>query len=68
MPKTRSGIIVRIVVVATTKIDANKLPAVPACSARCEVSMGSQPIFQGVNGFAIVFQRAPVIIMSARSF
>jgi hypothetical protein len=34
MPKTRSGIMVRIVVVATTKIDANSAPAVPACSAR----------------------------------
>jgi hypothetical protein len=34
MPKIRSGIMVRIVVVATTKIDANKVLAVPACSAR----------------------------------
>ncbi len=34
MPKTRNGIMVRIVVVATTKIDANSAPAVPACSAR----------------------------------
>jgi len=32
--KTLKGIMVRIVVVATTKIDANSAPAVPACSAR----------------------------------
>jgi len=40
MANTRSGIIVRIDSVATTKIDAKKLPAAPACSARCEVSIG----------------------------
>ena len=34
MPKTRNGIMVRIDSVATTKIEAKKLPAVPACSAR----------------------------------
>jgi hypothetical protein len=45
MPKILKGIIVRIVVVATTKMDANRVPAVPACSARCEVSIGGQPNF-----------------------
>jgi hypothetical protein len=30
-------------VVATTKTEANKAPAVPACSARCEVSIGTSP-------------------------
>jgi hypothetical protein len=40
MPKILKGIIVRIVVVATTKIDAKRLPAAPACSARLEGSMG----------------------------
>jgi hypothetical protein len=34
------------VVVATTKTEANRVPAVPACSARCEVSIGSQPTFK----------------------
>jgi hypothetical protein len=34
MLKIRNGIMVRIVVVATTKIDAKSAPAVPACSAR----------------------------------
>jgi hypothetical protein len=49
---------VRIERVATTKIDAKKLPAAPACSAMCEVSMGSQPILEGVNVFAIGVRRA----------
>ena len=40
MPKTRNGIMVRIVVVATTKTEANRVPAVPACSAKWEVSIG----------------------------
>jgi hypothetical protein len=46
MPRTRSGIMVRIVVVAITKIDAKTAPAVPACWARCEVSMASQPALE----------------------
>src|SRR5229473_4888905 len=46
MPNTRSGIIVRIERVATTKIDAKKVLAAPACSARCEVSIGSPPILR----------------------
>ncbi len=45
MANTRSGIIVRIDSVATTKIEAKKLPAAPACSARCEVSIGANQFF-----------------------
>ena len=36
----------RIVVVATTKMDANRAPAVPACSAICEVSIGANQAFK----------------------
>jgi hypothetical protein len=46
MAKTRNGIMVRIDSVATTKIDAKRLPAAPACSARCEVSIGNQPMLK----------------------
>src|SRR5258706_9922067 len=46
MPNTRSGIIVRIDRVATTRIDAKELLAAPACSAGCEVFIGSQPILR----------------------
>src|SRR6516225_11464281 len=44
MPNSRSGIIVRIVVVATRKTDANSAPAVPACCAIWEVSMGANQL------------------------
>src|SRR2546421_11679761 len=63
MPKTLKGIIVRIVVVATTKTDANSVPRVPACSVRCEVSIGINQFFKEWADFAVVFQRAPDIIM-----
>jgi hypothetical protein len=38
---------VRMVVVATTKTDANNAPAVPACSERCEVSIGANQLLGG---------------------
>src|SRR6266849_820284 len=67
MPNTRSGIIVRIERVATTNIDAKKLLAAPACSARCEVSIGSQPILRSECLRDQCSARA-LIVMSARGF
>src|SRR5436305_3895082 len=59
MAKIRNGIMVRIERVATTKTDANRVPAVPTCSARCEVSIGADQKPKGGK-------RA--IIMSAGAF
>ena len=58
---------VRIERVATTKIDAKKLLAAPACSARCEVSMGSQPIPGSECLLRSVFG-APLIVIRGGAF
>jgi hypothetical protein len=58
MPKIRKGIMVRIVDVATTKTDANTAPAVPACCARVELSIGDQPTVRGETFRGVAFPRA----------
>src|SRR5438477_11966237 len=59
IPMMRKGIMVRIERLSTTKTDANRVPAVPTCSARCEVSIGADQKPKGGK-------RA--IIMSAGAF
>ena len=61
------GIIVRIDRVATTKIEAKKLPAAPACSARWEVSIGANQTF-GCERDRGQASSACAIIMFAEDF
>jgi hypothetical protein len=62
--KMPNGIMVRIESVATTKIEANRLPAAFACCARCEVSIGDQPNRKGSP--AIIKMSAVILDMSEK--